>query len=443
MNARSHRLENGLDINGEPMAKNIGFISTRFAGTDGVSLEASKWAHVLTEAGHRCFWLAGELERDPEVSWLLPEAHFKHEKNQWINARVFGHKNRKAGVTDTIHAVKVLIKVAIEEFIEHFRIDMLIVENALTIPMHIPLGVALTEIIAERQIPTIAHHHDFHWERARFSVNAVDDYLRMAFPPKLNSLAHVVINSAGQEELALRTGASAIIIPNVLDFDHEVQSDPVQSALFRKTVGLKPEDKIILQPTRIVQRKGIEHAIELVKHLEDPAYKLVISHEAGDEGFEYAEWLKSHAREHGVDLRLFDMQVADPFNGGGRRNGPYTLWDIYPHADFITYPSLYEGFGNAFLEAIYFRKPLLVNRYAIFVRDIEPKGFDLVVMDGFLTEKNLQNVRQVLESTERRERMVTHNFNIARRYYSYSVLRHALNMLVFHFFGVEGGAHQC
>ena len=55
------------------------------------------------------------------------------------------------------------------------------------------------------------------------------------------------------------------------------------------------------------------------------------------------------------------------------------------HADFVTYPSLYEGFGNALLEAIYFRKPVLINRYSIFVRDIEPKGFRLLTMDGFVT----------------------------------------------------------
>jgi hypothetical protein len=67
--------------------------------------------------------------------------------------------------------------------------------------------------------------------------------------------------------------------------------------------------------------------------------------------------------------------------------------------DFITYPSLYEGFGNAFLEAVYFKKPLLINRYAIFVRDIEPKGFDLIVMDGYLTKKNVRQVREVLENT--------------------------------------------
>jgi glycosyltransferase involved in cell wall biosynthesis len=426
-------------MNSTTTAKNIGFVSTRFAGTDGVTLEASKWAQVLEQAGHRCFWLAGELDRDPAACMRVPEAHFKHEKNQWINARIFGHKSRKSSVTDTIHAVKTLIKVAIEEFIELFGLDMLIVENALTIPLHIPLGVALTEIIAERQIPTIAHHHDFYWERTRFSVNAVDDYLRMAFPPKLNSIAHVVINSAAQEELALRTGISSTVIANVLDFENHIPFDPDKAAAFKQSVGLAPEDKMILQPTRIVQRKGIEHAIELIRHLDDPHCKLVISHEAGDEGFEYAEWLKSHAREHGVDLRLVDTQMRDPINGRGRKDGLYSLWDIYPHADFITYPSLYEGFGNAFLEAIYFRKPLLINRYAIFVRDIEPKGFDLIVMDGFLTEKNVQQVRQLLESGERREQMTSHNYAVAQRYYSYAGLRHWLDMLIYGFFGVEHG----
>ena len=46
------------------MSKNIGFISTRFAGTDGVSLESSKWAEVFEKSGHSCFWFAGELDRE-------------------------------------------------------------------------------------------------------------------------------------------------------------------------------------------------------------------------------------------------------------------------------------------------------------------------------------------------------------------------------------------
>ena len=421
------------------MHKNIGFVSTRFAGTDGVSLESSKWADILQQSGHRCFWFAGALDRKPDYSIHVPEAHFQTEQNQWINARVFGQKGRKQPVTQTIHDLRSHLKFKLHEFIKQFDIDLLIAENALTIPLHVPLGLALTETVAETQLPTIAHHHDFYWERVRFSVNAVGDYIRMAFPPNLNNIRHVVINSAAQEQLAHRTGISSTIIPNVLDFENPPKVSRRRMAVFRKSIGLEPDDRIILQPTRIVQRKGIEFAIELVKELKNDSNKLVISHEAGDEGFEYAEWLKEYACEHGVNLRLVSIHIADPWNGNGRKRGKYSLWDVYPYADFITYPSLYEGFGNAFLEAIYFKKPMLINRYANFVRDIEPLGFDLAVMDGFLSKKTVQNVINILESSQRRKKMVNSNYTIAAQHYSYSVLRNQLSAIMKSFFadGVE------
>ncbi len=40
---------------------NIGFISTRLAGTDGVSLETAKMAAVLRKMGHQIFYCAGDL----------------------------------------------------------------------------------------------------------------------------------------------------------------------------------------------------------------------------------------------------------------------------------------------------------------------------------------------------------------------------------------------
>jgi len=88
------------------MDKNIGFVSTRFAGTDGVTLEASKWAEVLEDIGHRCYWFAGELDRDVEKSCLVPEAHFKYEKNEWINEQIYGKKIRAANVTELIHDLR-------------------------------------------------------------------------------------------------------------------------------------------------------------------------------------------------------------------------------------------------------------------------------------------------------------------------------------------------
>ena len=191
---------------------------------------------------------------------------------------------------------------------------------------------------------------------------------------------------------------------------------------------------MILQPTRIIRRKGIEKAIQLVKELRDSRYKLVISHEAGDEGFEYLEWLKDYALESSVDLRMIATQISDPWNGNGNYRKKYTLWDIYSSADFITYPSFYEGFGNAFIEAIYFKKPILINRYATFVRDIEPKDFDLIVMDGFLAKNTVHKIKQILESPEHREELVNTNYEVASRHYSYSVLRNQFSAIMNDFF---------
>ena len=417
------------------MMKNIGFVSTRFAGTDGVSLESSKWAEVFEDNGFNCFWFAGEVNRESDKCFLVPEAHFRHEQNQWINHHVFGKKGRAQPVTQTMHDMRSALKHKLHEFINQFNIELLVAENALTIPMHVPLGLALTETIAETQLPTIAHHHDFFWERVRFSVNAVSDYIRMAFPPNLSNIRHVVINSEAQEQLALRTGISSIIIPNVLDFENPPKISRRRNKIFRKSLGLDIKDRMILQPTRIIQRKGIEWAIDLVKGLKNDRNKLVISHEAGDEGMEYAEWLKDYACDFGVDLRLVSLKISDPFSKNGNGKGGYTLWDVYPYADFITYPSIYEGFGNAFLEAVYFKKPILINRYGTFVRDIEPLGFDLAVMDGFLSKNTIKNVRDILESSRRRKTMVDSNYQIAARHFSYSVLRNQLTAILKAFFG--------
>ena len=63
-------------------------------------------------------------------------------------------------------------------------------------------------------------------------------------------------------------------------------------------------------------------------------------------------------------------------------------------------------------------------------KDIEPQGFDLIVMDGYLTKKNVHQVKEVISSSLRRESMVNKNYEIAKRHYSYNVLRNRLNYLL-------------
>ncbi|MGC3989550.1 MAG: hypothetical protein QM796_07715 [Chthoniobacteraceae bacterium] len=180
--------------------KRIGFLSTRFHGTDGVTLEAAKWARILEADGHSSFWMAGLLETPAAVSHLAPLAFFNHPEVAVLQAKLFGVSTRSRAVTHEIQWMKEMLKDEIMAFIEQFQLEVLVPQNVLAIPMHIPLGLAVTEVLAETGLPTIAHHHDFTWERERFTINGVGDYLQAAFPPSLPQIEHVVINSMGQKE---------------------------------------------------------------------------------------------------------------------------------------------------------------------------------------------------------------------------------------------------
>lgn len=412
------------------MAENIGFISTRFAGTDGVSLEAAKWARVLEKDGHNCCWYAGRLDHPASSGMCVPEAFFNHPENAWITERVWGKTARTPLISHRIRELKTYLKATLYDFIEKLEVKLMVLENVLAIPMHIPLGLAVTELMSETHIPAIGHHHDFYWERTRFSVNAVNDYLDMAFPSRDHDLQHVVINQAAQEELARRKSIASMVIPNVLDFENPPLPVDANAADVRAAIGLAPDDKLILQPTRVIPRKGIGHAINLVQMLGNPKYKLVVSHEAGDEGLEYKAMLTGFAKRSGVDLRFIDIRSAGSRKDAKEGKKTFTLWDIYPHADFVTYPSMYEGFGNAFLEAVYFKKPIMVNRYEVFTRDIEPKGFRVPIIEGFLTREIVDEVRRIMTDSDYCRAMVEHNYKVANRYYSYAVLRRGLRTLI-------------
>ena len=407
----------------------VGFVSTRLAGTDGVSLETNKWADVFEQEGFTSYYFGGELDSPPDRSYHVAEAHFTHPEIRKIYQNCFGVRVRHRLVTDEIQRVTRLLKEHLYTFIEKFNIDLLVPENALTIPLNIPLGVALTNLISETGISAIAHHHDFFWERQHFMINAAWDYLNMAFPPHLPSIHHAVINSSGDNQLSLRTGVSGTVIPNVMDFENPPPPPDDYASDVRHNLGIKKGELLILQPTRVVKRKGIEHAIELVHRLGMNA-KLVISHASGDEGYDYEQRVREYSQLMKVDT-LFISNVINEKRGttdDGRKI--YTLEDIYPHADLVTYPSNFEGFGNAFLEAIYYRKPIVVNTYSIYMMDIQPKGFDVIELDGYVTEEAVVKTRAILENSEMCEAMVEKNYEIATRYYDYSELCRKLRPLI-------------
>jgi len=200
-------------------------------------------------------------------------------------------------------------------------------------------------------------------------------------------------------------------------------------------LGVAEDEFLFLQPTRIIQRKGIEHAIELTRRVGVKA-KLVISHASGDEGTHYEHRVREFAKLLNVTVN-FESNIVQDVRGltpDGRKI--YTLADVYPQADIVTYPSSIEGFGNAFLEAIYYHRPLVVNNYSIYEVDIKPKGFAVIEFNGFVDEDTVDRVRRWLTYRDEVEENAEQNYKLAQRYYSYTVLERHLQLLLTDCLGV-------
>jgi mannosylglucosylglycerate synthase len=390
----------------------IGIVATRIAGVDGVSFEIAKWETVLERMGHEVRLLAGEIDALRPNARLVPAMHFTYPQAARVSAAAFDPDSDADAVRAEIDRLAHQLMPVIENWIESQHIELLIVENAWAIPMQLPLAVALRRVVEESGLPAIGHHHDYWWERDRFANSIVPEILERYFPPDLPGIRHVSINSLAARELRRRRGIDSAVVPNVFDFS-------------LGELGMGQRGLLVVQPTRVVPRKGIELAIELVGRLRDRHAVLLITSPAGDEGLDYLVELERLAEQSKVTLRYAANRFAPDLEGKPLRPA-HSLHDAYLAADLITYPSLYEGYGNALVEAVFYGKPVLVNRYPVYDADIRPLGFRFIEIDGAITPATVREVRALLADPRRAARLARANFELGRQHLSYEVLRRRL-----------------
>jgi len=124
--------------------------------------------------------------------------------------------------------------------------------------------------------------------------------------------------------------------------------------------------------------------------------------------------------------------------------GLYALYpDFYSMADFVLYPTAWEGFGNQLLEAFAARLPVAVFEYPVFQEDIAPKGVRVVSLgDKLLSERDdiglvevplevlrraAREITRILTSPEEFGSITKHNTAVGKAYFGLDVLRAHLN----------------
>lgn len=284
------------------------FISFRLGLTDGVSVAADSWMAAFRKFGFDVVTVAGEGPVDRTVPGLALDAREPPARREVESA-----------LSDA---------------------DLVVVENLLSIPLNLPASRVVADVLRGR--PSVLHHHDPPWQRARFAH--IDE-----LPPDDPVWSHVTINELTEGQMRER-GIEATTVYN--GFDVSPPRGDREGA--RRALGVATDERLVVHPVRAIARKAIPDALAFTSAM----------------GGTY--WLPGVAEEG------YDEELQRHLSSAACRVIHRTGWDrsdIYEAADVVVFPSTWEGFGNPPIEAAIHRRPVAVGPYAV-GRELRAAGFE-------------------------------------------------------------------
>jgi len=441
----------------------IAIIHYRVGGIDGVALEIEKRRQILVKYGCEVKLIAGpkskkadytikKLEWDGGIMSIIKENGFVHfNKKDLSDDELKKEMNR---ISNTI--LKELINIQRKE-----KFDYVLIHNVFSFGGHTAAAKAFFEWIKYFKLPCIATHHDFYWEKKEYNLTRngyLKKYMEKYMPPKIKYIKHVVINSLAKKELKKRRSIDSYVLGDVFNFNQPKWVQGSFNKDFFKKFNIKSNDIIVLQATRIIPRKSIELAIDYVKYLKKEIKKIqnktlyngkkissktkvvmIFAGYAENENKDYLFKLKEKLIENRISSRFISDSIASKrsYRDGIKK---FSLWDAYAYSDIVTFPSIWEGWGNQFIEAVFAKKPIVLFEYPVYKEEISNEGYEVISLGNKyerdkktgLVSVSKENVeKSVQESVEwilnkNLNKILNKNFKIGKKYHNYDVLENFL-----------------
>jgi glycosyltransferase involved in cell wall biosynthesis len=332
----------------------IGLIHyTSWPVVGGVEAVLRQQASLMARAGHSVCIVCGDGKRFSDLipTLVLSELNLKEDLVTQAQQEITtGYPG--AAYFRAVSAVKKRLASLLAEW------DCTIVHNLMTMPFHLAATQVISEL-AEEGNRVLAWTHDLAANNQDYSLprNRVFAMIRERQP----GIEYVVISETRADEFRDLTGTSAdAVVPNGLDLPAALGLTTEVSELL---AGINPEEAILLYPARILQRKNLGLALQILAALlqiDFPAWLFITgaANEYSPGAKNQFAGLKQQASELGVTGRI--RWVNEHFFVDDAQ-----LRSLYLASDALLFTTKQEGFGLPILEAAAFRLP-------IFCSDIEP-----------------------------------------------------------------------
>jgi mannosylglucosylglycerate synthase len=308
-------------------------ISFRLGGSDGVSIEASKWTGALRQLGFGVRRIAGTFGA---VEPFTPD-----------DVLIAGLAIDASETVDAAEVTSALVGV-----------DLVIVENLLSLPMNLDAARAVTAALRGHHGRVVLHHHDLAWQREHHRHVT-------ELPPVITGALHVTVNDHSRLELE-RRGFDAVTVRNHFTLDGPAGN----RARARAELAVTAETIVVLQPTRAIPRKNVPAGLGLAEALAELTGRPVLYWLTGPAEDGYGPTLDAVLADARVPVRRglwgghrkVDNTATDipPGTAGGPA---LDIADAYAACDVVAFPSTWEGFGNPAIESIVARRPLAAGHY--------------------------------------------------------------------------------